>query len=557
MGFVVEEVTTTSETDRKRMEEQAAAAAAKLSPEEIEKTEVNEIFHRVRKSNFSEALERLKKNPQLWHKVDDDGGHSLLHWAALSGGTEFMKEGIAAGVEVDIKAANKQTPLMWAVIRGQITAAKVLLEAGADLYAQDSMGANSFILAVQHHQHAAMLLMLARCDRDELLRCKDVKGCTPCHWAAYKGNMNTLRLLQYFDADFHLVDGEKMTPLHRAVQAMKDREVYEFLLDAQVDPSAKDEKGQTAMDVAKQANPRTPLIHLQRLLEEKPVDAMGVDPEVGYDSVYVRRKKEEMDVWREKARSNIPCTFWLMCVSLALFEYLTDLRPLVYLLSPYAALAFELGVPTAVLLFYSVMFSDPGKVPARHKGKSAVEEIMAALKEGSDSEVPDIDRLCFSTWVMKGLRQKYCKVTKACVEDFDHFCGWINVAIGKGNHRRFIFLAATEVTTQILHFYLCVLVLADQVTSTSVWNWIYNAVMQWPGVCFMMVVQGVSAPGIIFLLGAHLMMIVQNLTTNEQINWTRYKHFFEEEGSGDYKRRVFKNPFNKGNVFRNCYDFWW
>jgi len=468
-----------------------------------------------------------------------------------------MRDALAAGVEADIQASNHQTPLMWAIVRGQIKAAKFLLEAGADAFAQDSMGATPLILAVQHNQIAAMLLLFARYDRVDLVRQRDSKGCTACHWAAYKGNIGCLKLLEYFDADFSVVDSEKMTPLHRAVQAMKDQEVFEFLLDRQVDPSAKDEKGHTAMEMAKQANPRTAFIILSKLLEEKPADAMGVDPEVCYDNIYVRKKKDEMDVWRDRARYNAPATFWIMCVSLALFEYLTDLRPLVYDQSPIAALAFELGVPTSLLLFYSVMFSDPGKVPTRFKGNSAVEEVLQVLRENADSEVPDVDRLCLSTWVMKGLRTKYCKFTKACVEDFDHFCGWINVAIGKGNHRRFIFLAAAEVTTQILHFYLCVMVLATQITADSIRDWLYNAVMQWPLVCLMMVVQGFSAPGILFLLGAHLMMIVQNVTTNEQMNVHRYKHFWEEVVEGETKRKVFKNPFHKGNAFRNCLDFWW
>ncbi|CAK9039997.1 Ankyrin repeat domain-containing protein 50, partial [Durusdinium trenchii] len=52
-------------------------------------------------------------------------------------------------------------------------------------------------------------------------------------------------------------------------------------------------------------------------------------------------------------------------------------------------------------------------------------EILRAFQLPGD-EVPEgVKRLCTATFVIKGLRTKYCKVTKACVKEFDHFCGLI------------------------------------------------------------------------------------------------------------------------------------
>merc|ERR1719334_403040 len=143
--------------------------------------------------------------------------------------------------------------------------------------------------------------------------------------------------------------------------------------------------------------------------------------------------KKQMDEFRDKAVHNAAATFWLVSVSLAVFQYLTDMRSVCWPLAPTAALAFELGVPASLLLFYLTAWADPGKA----------------------ASPPDVGRLCTTTWVLKGARTKYCQRTGACVEEFDHFCGWLNVAVGRGNHRPFIFLAVVESCTQICHMMLC------------------------------------------------------------------------------------------------------
>merc|ERR1712232_1437384 len=133
-----------------------------------------------------------------------------------------------------------------------------------------------------------------------------------------------------------------------------------------------------------------------------------------------------------------------------MFEYLTDLRATSYEVAPTSSFLFELGVPLSLALFALVALKDPGKIPARAKGYSGVEELMKALDSNAES-VPDVSRLCTTTWVLKDLRTKYCTQTGACVEEFDHYCVWLNCAIGKNNHRQFVCLAMVEWLTQVCH----------------------------------------------------------------------------------------------------------
>lgn len=545
-----------------------SSGGAATIPSSVQDSPIASLAGLARAGDFDQMLQKLESSPNLWHEVDRDG-HSLLHWSALGGSELAVSSGLAAGVQQDVRTPNGQTALMWAVIRGHVAVARLLLEAKADPRAQDSLGATPLILAVQHRQYAMILLLISRAPKEKILADVDEKRCGPVHWAAYKGDLTSLKLLNYFEADFTTQDNEKMTPLHRAVQGEQgQREFLKFLLDNKVDPTKRDSEGRSCLDIAETNRDGARLHHiLSELLEEGGVISTSSDGHVWHDDPEAqaahskaattrRAKKEEMKEMQKKAFRYAAPTFWLVSVSLASFQYLTDLRSISWEIAPSAAMAFEMGVPLALFLFFYTHLVDPGKVPNGIKYACGVEELMQALETGKafDGRPPDFGRLCTTTWVLKGLRTKYCTQTGACVEEFDHFCGWLNVAIGKGNHRPFIVLAFTEVSSQFCHLYLIWTVARHTVRwEESFWSWIGNVIMSYPLMALVGFLHLLTSPGIFFLLFSHLRLIGVNMTTNEMINAFRYDHFWVDR----FEQRVFRNPFNKGNCIWNCVDFWW
>lgn len=172
-----------------------------------------------------------------------------------------------------------------------------------------------------------------------------------------------------------------------------------------------------------------------------------------------------------------------------------------------------------------------------------------------DGTRPDINRLCMTTWNLKGLRTKYCSMTKGCVEEFDHYCVWVNNAIGKGNHRLFIGLAAWEVSVQLLHVYILFQVIGEKVPWTGIMGSVWTAWTTFPLMSAIMTVHFFTAPWVCMLLAHQLRLVANNLLTNEMMNMGResYQHFWEQ--SGGYNRM--RNPFHKGSTVKNCMDFWW
>jgi palmitoyltransferase len=86
------------------------------------------------------------------------------------------------------------------------------------------------------------------------------------------------------------------------------------------------------------------------------------------------------------------------------------------------------------VFFLLTCFSDPGTITAanvdRHTAAFAFDGLLYA------------PRRCPTMRFTAPARSKFCRVTNRRVARFDHFCGWMNNAIGENNYRFFLgFLA--------------------------------------------------------------------------------------------------------------------
>lgn len=519
------------------------------------------------RGRFDRLPQVLARSPHLWNAAFEDGT-TLLHLACYKGDMSFLNLAITEGhLAVDVLGKNRRTPLMWAAGFGHISAARLLLNSKADPQLRDETGATAFVVAAQNVENTAMLFLLAQSDnRDSVLAESDLNGCSAIHWAALRGDLEGLKLLSRFRADLQQVDGLQNTVLHYAVQAEKTpkgalhsgKQMLVWLLQQGVDPAQENSQGQTCMDIAKDRYPRV-LTELEAALktftagrskqkQTKKDDYTPLDLEKGFEDVNEDVVFKEWGVY-------FPMVVWVGCVSFTVVEYILDVRQLAWgsLWLRWGALAFELCVLVSlVLFFYIACVCDPGRVPLKEYG-TGPETYLRALRSGQ--EIP-AKRLCTTSWVLKDLRTKYCKLSGACIQEFDHFCDFTVCPIGKGNHRTFIVLHCIEPAAQCWYLFLCAMIVwQTRGRPATVWDcpqWAWDNAWEYP---LMVIATGINAGSLIYvfyMLAAQAYMIANNSLMNEMANFERYEHLWKDSATPELAR-----IFDKGDPIRNVLDFWW
>ena len=193
--------------------------------------------------------------------LPDDGGHTLLHWAAKRvDDLRFLQSLVDLLVQLDRsnellnKASSDNVgmrPLHWACTEGSIPHIALLLKHGADIEAKDSSGCTPLLIAAQYGQVEVVAYLLKKGANASAV---DSSFDTALHWAAYKGSIQVCGLLSFHQQlDWSKQDSYGQTPLHLA-SLRGHTSVVRYIL-AQIVTSPKN-KGILFL---KDKNERTPL----------------------------------------------------------------------------------------------------------------------------------------------------------------------------------------------------------------------------------------------------------------------------------------------------------
>jgi palmitoyltransferase len=492
----------------------------------------------------------------------DTEGHTVLHWGCLFGNVGFVRKACEVSADygrdefINAKSRNGQTAFMWSALKGNIDCMKILYqEFGANINVSDSLGADAIILAVQHHQHVSMLLLWKWLSDGGWQTC-DHMGCTAVHWAAYKGDILALRLLEYCGADMNSVDNTGMTPLHRAVGEGWN-EVVEFLVTkCRSDVNLTNHKGESAVDIAKRLENKLML----KILLPSSAESLSDNSE---------------------GRWILPLAF-VVCMSIVVISFMTLNQGE----STFSSAVFVGSACISILMFSFLVTGDPGVVPKRSRGKGAIEEWLDELDNMTHSVYQelaarngtgDLSRICHTCWEWKNLRTKHCSICNVCVDGFDHHCGWLNNCVASKNHRQFVLMILATFSGSFMYLWVTI---GAVVRGYDTWS-VYDQPLLIPG----WVINFVICPWLGLLVFYQLRSISLNINTNEMINMHRYEHFWdgpltvtgvlvpsdgvqndnnqqpvaEHETHGpecQHNRRRFRNPFDRGSIIGNCMQFW-
>ena len=225
-------------------------------------------------------IEAIKGFLAKENKIDDQNrdGYSILHAAIRKGKTEVVTFALANGANVNLRSKSKKSPLHYAAQYNQLAAAKLLVEAKADLTVKDKRGRTALDLAQGEAKRelakflrsagmksrddeaaAKSIFVAAKIGSVEAIKkhlaagvdvnAKNKSGYAALHFAASAGQVDAVAALIEAKADVALADKVKRTALHYAV-SNKHQSTAALLLDKGAPVNAKDKNGKTPLDRA-------------------------------------------------------------------------------------------------------------------------------------------------------------------------------------------------------------------------------------------------------------------------------------------------------------------
>ena len=206
------------------------------------------------------------------------------------------------------------------------------------------------------------------------------------------------------------------------------------------------------------------------------------------------------------------------------------------------------AIPVAMLIsiasWLATCWSDPGTVDAR-----TLDAHLAAYPFDNVLYAP---KLCPTLKVTCPARSKYCRVTRRRVGKFDHFCGWMNNAIGENNLRYFVSFLALHVALTSYGAWLCFAVIRGEISRRGLWGVAFEGPGGAPTTLardrallfrFVMyhfspiVMLGVFLVILAVMLGSflgyHAWMIAEGVTTNETFKIKDYQRSARRRAAGE------------------------
>ncbi|XP_059485425.1 uncharacterized protein LOC132202487 [Neocloeon triangulifer] len=158
-------------------------------------------------------------------QVIDKEGSTILHWVFKKKNLIDLKilTYLLSLKSVPINEMNNEgdTALLLAVKIGNIEAARILLEAGADPQLADSQGMTILHIAAKS-KNANIFLEIMTFVPDTVIFCADKNGRTPLHLAAENGHISILQVLMEKGAHMSALDANGWNALHYAVKGKSD-----------------------------------------------------------------------------------------------------------------------------------------------------------------------------------------------------------------------------------------------------------------------------------------------------------------------------------------------
>ena len=175
----------------------------------------------------------------------DSSGYTPLMMAVINGNLEILAKLLERGAETEVADLQGDTPLVWAASQNQPELIRLLLNHGAN----PNRGNFNALMWASFHGNGDMVRLLLGQGGDPNLRSRD--GRTAMMWAAEQGHLPAVRRLLEAGALVDLQNGEGYTALMFAVRRGRT-DVVRLLMEYGADSLIKSFDRKTALDLTRE-----------------------------------------------------------------------------------------------------------------------------------------------------------------------------------------------------------------------------------------------------------------------------------------------------------------
>ncbi len=209
----------------------------------------SELVLAAQQGNVAKVKELITAPGTNINQVDGDTGRTALHWAARENRAEIITLLIEAKADLNAQDRTGKGPLTLAAETGSVDATRLLVEAGANLNARDSIGGTPLTWGCGLGSAETVKILI---DKGADMSVIDVNGLTPLIWAAGIGKPETVAVLLTANPNLDLNVKDGVTgdsALMRAVRSGK-LESVRLLINRHADVNSVNKQGYTPIQLA-------------------------------------------------------------------------------------------------------------------------------------------------------------------------------------------------------------------------------------------------------------------------------------------------------------------
>jgi ankyrin repeat protein len=383
-------------------------------------------------------------------EAKDGHGHSLLHWAAKRVDSTQFVEYLLQFIPVSVATSSEDTmmtPLHWActeshalpIVRMLVNHDRCAVEIA------DSTGCTPLLIAAQHGQVETVAYLL---HHGANLHAVDASRDSATHWAAYKGSLQVLGLLSFYDTrQLTTTDTYGQTPLHLA-SLRGHKSVCKYIL------SHVDGKQAVQLLNLRDSNGRTP----HALAVHKDKHSVATFLADYYDELTCPKSQKYRRLLQRNLRNMVSPAAWRLWLGITVDSSDVDESPLFpyyyvcahMLINPIFQLwvFWSVGDASEGVLWDSVLLlvwqmvlyvcglysfvvtssMNPGRIdssfPHLNKWRQLYESTLEQYASSS-APVASLPQLCHTCHIARPLRSKHDRFTDSCILLFDHHCPYV------------------------------------------------------------------------------------------------------------------------------------